>query len=62
MIPPEHFDSFPPRLGMLSFAAVIIVVLERFVEDQLIVSGLVDLDDALKAGEGRHRERRGRWK
>ena len=25
-------------------------------EDQLIVSDLVDLDDALKAGEGRHRE------
>ena len=46
---------------MLSFTAVIIVVLERFVEDQLIVSGLVDLDDALKSGEGRHRERRGRW-
>ena len=57
MIPPEHFDSFSLRLGMLSFAAVIIVVLERFVEDQLIVSGLVDLDDALKAGEGRHREK-----
>ena len=44
-----------PLLFNIFLAAVIIVVLKGFVEDQLIVSGLVYLDDALKAGDGRHR-------
>ena len=46
-----------PLLFDIFFAAVIIVVLKGFVEDQLIVSGLVYLDDALKAGDGRPREK-----
>ena len=46
-----------PLLFDMFFAAVMIVVLNGFVEDQLIVSGLVYLDDALKAGDGRPREK-----
>ena len=38
------------------FAAVIIVVLQRFAEDILIVSDLVYLDDAPKGEDGRPRE------
>ena len=38
------------------FAAVIIVVLQRFAEDPLIVSGLVYLDDAPKGEDGRPRQ------
>ena len=38
------------------FAAVIIVVLQRFAEDPLIVSDLVYLDDAPKGEDGRPRE------
>ena len=37
-------------------AAVIIVVLQRFAEDLLIVSDLVYLDDAPKGEDGRPRE------
>ena len=45
-----------PLLFNIFFAAVIIVVLQGFVEKQMIVSGLVYLDDALKAEDGRPRE------
>ena len=38
------------------FAAVIIVVLQRFAEDPLIVSDLVSLDDATKGEDGRPRK------
>ena len=38
------------------FAAVIILVLQRFAEDLLIVSDLVYLDDAPKGEDGRSRE------
>ena len=40
------------------FAAVIIVVLQRFAEDPLIVSDLVYLDDAPKGEDGRPRKER----
>ena len=45
-----------PLLFNIFFAAVIVVVLQRFVEDPLIVSDMVYLDDALKGEDGRPRE------
>ena len=45
-----------PLLFNIFFAAVIIVVLQRFVEDPLIVSDLVYLDDAPKGEDGRPRQ------
>ena len=48
VLSPLLFDTF--------FAAVIIVVLQRFAEDPLIVSDLVYLDDAPKGEDGRPRE------
>ena len=45
-----------PLLFNIFFAAVIIVVLQRFEEDPLIVSDLAYLDDALKGEDGRPRE------
>ena len=45
-----------PLLFIIFFAAVIIVVLQRFAEDLLIVSDLVYLDDAPKGEDGRSRE------
>ena len=47
---PLLFDTF--------FAAVMIVVLQRFAEDPLIVSDLVYLDDVPKSEDGRPREER----
>ena len=47
-----------PLLFNILFAAVIIVVLQRFAEDTLIVSDLVYLDDAPKGEDGRPREER----
>ena len=45
-----------PLLFNIFFAAVIIVVLQRFADDPLIVSDLVYLDDAPKGENGRPRE------
>ena len=45
-----------PLLFNIFFAEVIIVVLQRFAEDPLIVSDLVYLDDALKGEDGRPRK------
>ena len=45
-----------PLLFNIFFAAIIIVVLQRFVEDLLIVSDLVYLDDAPKGEDGRPRK------
>ena len=45
-----------PLLFNIFFAAVIIVVLQRFAEDPLIVPDLVYLDDAPKGMDGRPRE------
>ena len=45
-----------PLLFNIFFAAVVIVVLQRFAEDPLIVSDLVYLDDAPKGEDGRPRE------
>ena len=45
-----------PLLFNIYFAAVIIVVLQRFAEDPLIVSDLVYLDDAPKGEDGRPRK------
>ena len=45
-----------PLLLNIFFAAVIIVVLQRFAEDPLIVSDLVYLDDAPKGEDGRPRK------
>ena len=45
-----------PLLFSIFFAAVIVVVLQRFAEDPLIVSDLVYLDDASKGKDGRPRE------
>ena len=45
-----------PLLFNIFFATVIIVVLQRFAEDLLIVSDLVYLDDAPKGEDGRSRE------
>ena len=45
-----------PLLFNIFFAAVIIVVLQRFAEDPLIVSDLVYLDDAPKGEDGRLRK------
>ena len=45
-----------PLLFKMFFAAVIIVVLQRFEEDPLIVPDLVYLDDAPKGKDGRPRE------
>ena len=47
-----------PLLFNIFFAAVIIVVLQRFAEDPLIVSDLVYLDDAPMGEDGRPREER----
>ena len=47
-----------PLLFNIFFAAVIIVVLQRFAEDPLIVSDLVCLDDAPKGEDGRPRKER----
>ena len=44
-----------PLMFNIFFAAVIIVVLQRFVEDSLIVLDLVCLDDAPKGDDGRPR-------
>ena len=46
-----------PLLFNIFFAAVIIVVLQRFAEDRLIVSDLVYLDDAPKSEDGRPRKK-----
>ena len=46
-----------PLLFNIFFAAVIIVVLQRFAEDPLIVSDLVYLDDAPKGEDGRPRKK-----
>ena len=45
-----------PLLFNIFFATVIIVVLQRFAEDPLIVSDLVYLDDAPKGEDGRPRK------
>ena len=45
-----------PLLFNILFAAVIIVVVQRFAEDPLVVSDLVYLDDAPKCEDGRPRE------
>ena len=45
-----------PLLFNTFFAAVIIVVLQRFAKDPLIVSDLVYLDDAPKGEDGRPRK------
>ena len=45
-----------PLLFNIFFAAIIMVVLQRFAEDPLIVSDLVYLDDAPKGEDGRPRE------
>ena len=45
-----------PLLFNISFAAIILVVLQRFVEEPMMVSGLVYLDDAPKSKDGRPRE------
>ena len=45
-----------PLLFNIVFAAVIIVVLQRFVEDPLIISDLMYLDDAPKGEDGRSRK------
>ena len=45
-----------PLLFNIFFAAVIIVALQRFAEDSLIVSDLVYLDDAPKGEDGRPRK------
>ena len=45
-----------PLLFNIVFVAVIIVALQRFVEDPLIVSDLVYLDDAPKGQDGRPRK------
>ena len=45
-----------PLLFNICFAAVIIVVLQKFAEDPLIVSDLVYLDDAPKGEDGRPRK------
>ena len=45
-----------PLLFNIFVAAVIIVVLQRFAEDPLIVSDLVYLDDAPKGKDGRPRK------
>ena len=45
-----------PLLFNVFFAAVIMVVLQRFAEDPLIVSYLVYLDDTPKGEDGRPRE------
>ena len=45
-----------PLLFNIVFAAVIIVALQRFAEDPLIVSDLVYLDDAPKGEDGRPRK------
>ena len=51
-----------PLLFNIFFATVIIVVLQRFAEDPLIVSDSVCLDDAPKGEDGRPTGRRDRWK
>ena len=48
--------ALSPLLFNIVFAAVIIVVLQRFAEDPLIVSDLVYLDDAPKGEDGRPRK------
>ena len=45
-----------PLLFNIFFAAVVIVILQRFAEDPLIVSDLVYLDDAPKGEDGRPRK------
>ena len=45
-----------PLLFNIFFAAVIVVVLQRFAEDPLVVSDLVYLDDAPKLEDGRPRK------
>ena len=47
-----------PLLFNILFAAFIVVVLQRFAEDPLIVSDLVYLDGAPKGEDGRPREER----
>ena len=44
------------KVLLILFAAVIIVVLQRFAEDPLIVSDLVYFDDAPKGEDGRPRK------
>ena len=52
----------PARMGVVAaivhifFAAVIVAVLQRFVEEPLVISDLVYLDDAPKGDNGRPRE------
>ena len=53
---PRQGCVLSPLLFNIFFAAVIIVVLQRFAEDPLIVSDMVDLDDAPKGEDGRPRE------
>ena len=50
--------ALSPLLFNIFFAAVIIVVLQRFAEDPLIVSDFMYLDDAQKGEDGRHRKER----
>ena len=45
-----------PLLFNIVFAAIILVVLQRFAENPLIVPDLVYLDDAPKGEDGRLRE------
>ena len=45
-----------PLLFNVVFAAVIIVVLQRFADDPLVISNLVYLDDAPKGEDGRPKE------
>ena len=52
----RHGCVLSPLLFNIFFAAVIIVVLQRFAEDPLIVSGLVYLDDAPKGEDDRPRK------
>ena len=52
----RHGCVLSPLLFNIVFAAFIIVVLQRFAEDPLIVSDLVYLDDASKGEDGRPRK------
>ena len=55
-LPGDPARELSPLFFNIVFAAVIIVVLQRFAEDPLIVSALVYLDDAPKGEDGKPRE------